>query len=89
MTTEERSIVANRMQTLVDLYSRNYTIDRLSKETGLSKKNISEVLKDNNFYHGIKRKEGTSNHPINLVVCFNNYDFLLNCPKLDLLRLGN
>lgn len=88
LTSEEKSTIANRMVTLINSYSRENTIPRLSEKTGLSEYKIRKVLTGNNFYHGIKRNTGTASHPLNILVKYDDYKFLLDCTELDHMRMN-
>ena len=88
MTREEISIISNRMQTVIDLYSRDTTINNLATKTGLSYSQIQNVLSKNNFFHGIKKNEGTIEHPIHALIFYDDFKYLLNYPVLDSLRIG-
>ena len=89
MSNEEISIITNRMQTLLDLYDRESTISVLVEKTGLTYNQVQKVLSANNYYHGIKRSEGTQDYKIKPIVFYSDFEYLLNCPTLDTLRVFN
>lgn len=86
MTEEQVSVVANRMKTLVELYSRENTIESLASKTGLTSNQVRAVTSANNFYHGIKRTEGTPGKPINPFIFYEDFKYLLDCDIIDTMR---
>lgn len=88
MSNEELSIITNRMQTLLDLYDRNSTIPTLVEKTGLSYNQVQKVLSANNYYHGIKRLQGTPDYPVKALIFYSDFEYLLECSALDNLRLA-
>ena len=87
MSNEELSIISNRMQTLLDLYDRESTIPSLVEKTGLTYSQIQKVLSANNYYHGIKRLQGTPDYPIKALIFYRDFEYLLRCTNLDNLRM--
>jgi len=88
MAYEETSIIANRMQTILDLYSRDTTIPDLVTKTGLNYNQIQSILSKNNFFHGIKRDKGTKDHPIHALIFYDEFKYLLNYSIIDTLRIS-
>lgn len=86
MSNEEVSIIMNRMQTLLSLYDRGTTIDDLTEKTGLSYYQVRKVLSENNYFHGIKREMPINGRSVNPIIFFDKFEYLLACPKLDILR---
>lgn len=86
MTETEMSVIENRIKTIEDLYSRNNTIEDISEKTGLSYSKVQRVLANQNFFHGIKRTEGTKNHPLKPLTFYKQYEYLLEADKIDSLR---
>jgi len=89
MTREDIAIISNRMKTVLEMYNRNNTINAIAIKTGLTDSQVSSILSANNYWHGILRTEGTSRHPIDAIVDYNKFAFLLKADKLDIIRFEN
>ena len=87
LTDNEKSIIANRLITIINAYdSRENTISGLAEKTGLKYNQIQKILSDYNFYHGIKRNTGTASHPLNLVIKYDDFRYLIDCTEIDHMR---